>query len=317
MRSPRLLFALAVLVAVAWGVHRLSRQAAPPVTASPAPTPPKAPVTPTRRDPIGVTSVEGVVERQAPGASSWTAVRIGDALAVEDAVRTAEGARATLQVADGARLGLAPSTLLSVREYAPDATRLRLESGRLDASMSDKSSIDLQVESRGSTAVTTARNGDFSLLTSGDGQVTVAARRGRVRLTAGGEVVELREGEQSSVFGADAPTTPSAIPSTLFLKVVGSSQRVQRERTSVVRGETSPGAFVRVNGVVATTQRDGRFSVLLPLAEGENPIVVVAEDAMGRRERADAGTLVVNPERAHDSKARWRDEEKAKGRVVW
>lgn len=322
MRSPRSLVALVALAAAAIAGLAAQRGCLRPSTpattvASPPQPPPKEPNAPVALAPIGVTSVEGIVERQAPGASSWSALHIGDALAVEDAVRTAEGGRATLEVANGPRVALASSTQLSVRDNGLGTTRLRLESGRLDASIAETSDTDLQVESRGSAAVAQTRDGDFSLLASGEGQVTIAARRGRVRFSTGNEVVELHEGQQSSALGNGAPSPPAAIPSTLFLKVAGASQRVQRERTSTIQGEASPGAVVRVNGVVATTQADGRFSVLLPLAEGANAIVVVAEDIMGRRERADGGTLVVNPGHAHDSKARWGDQAKTKGRVVW
>ncbi len=57
--------------------------------------------------------------------------------------------------------------------------------------------------------------------------------------------------------------------------------RKLRYRSTVVEGETSPGAIVVVNGVEARTV-NGRFTATVPLNEGANTVTVVSRDILGR-----------------------------------
>lgn len=55
----------------------------------------------------------------------------------------------------------------------------------------------------------------------------------------------------------------------------------------VVSGKTAAGAEVFVNDMDAVADSDGQFSVTVPLDEGENPIVIVANDSMGNSAEAE------------------------------
>ena len=266
---------------------------------------------------VSVAEVQGGAERQAVSSTSWIQLRSGDTLAADEFIRTVDGGRATLEVGSGTRVALGSGARLSVREASGAGARLRLESGRLSASIPETGGTPLSIESAGSDAIAEATGGDFSMLSSGTGQVTVATQRGRVKLTANGTVVDVGPGEQARVHPGQPLEPPSAIPPSLFLKVVGSRSGVQRARTRTVEGRSSPGALIRVNGVRAVGEADGHFTATVPLEEGKNRIVVEAEDALGRTQRADAGTVTVRTGSGVDGKTTWEDNTKAKGRVVW
>jgi len=61
------------------------------------------------------------------------------------------------------------------------------------------------------------------------------------------------------------------------------SERVYREASIEVEGESEPGAAVTVNGVAATVAQSGAFSLVLMLTPGANRIDVLAEDPAGNR----------------------------------
>jgi hypothetical protein len=59
-----------------------------------------------------------------------------------------------------------------------------------------------------------------------------------------------------------------------------------REAEISVRGRTDPGAEVRLNSQGAwqtiVADRSGNFEMVIPLAEGTNPLRVISRDPMGR-----------------------------------
>ena len=276
----------------------------------PAPTP----ETPQR---IAVKQVEGTVERLGADAA-WTAVRAGDALALEESIRTGESGRAVLDVGEATEVSIEPQSQFSVRDISRTAARVRLDGGRMSATIRDDAESTLRIENQGSDAVAESSGGELSVLNTGDGRVILATRRGRARLSAGNAAVEVGPGEQSVANRGAAPAAPSAIPPSLFLKVVGLEKRMQREKTSTIRGSASPGAVISVNGVRAVSEGDGTFTAVVELQEGRNGIVVRADDVLGRHERFDAGNVTVKSKMAPvESKADWGKNSKAKGNVVW
>ena len=69
------------------------------------------------------------------------------------------------------------------------------------------------------------------------------------------------------------------------LSLTSPAYEVTRNPNATVAGTTDPGATVTVNGVAVPVDGNGTFSTPLSLAEGANPIVVVATDPAGNSAR--------------------------------
>ena len=164
----------------------------------------------------------------------------------------------------------------------------------MSADYQEDGSRVLRIENEDGSAVAEVRKGAFSIANTG-ATVAVATETGAVDLSAGGEKVTVAAGEQSVVAKGEAPTRPKAIPVDVLLKVVDPGCRVQRERTIVINGRTSPGSSVKINDVEAKVAVDGSFRVRIPLIIGKNRIVVVTEDVLGRSKRRLFPCVTVDP----------------------
>lgn len=276
-------FALAGLVIAALGVlgyRVLGRAPAATAAAVPAAPPiqahaPAAHAIAEKR--TTVIAIAGRVERRV--GASWVPLTAGETLAVQDTVRTATGASARIDMG-GELVELGDATELTVGELSQTVSSIVLAGGRVSADGKDVGRV-IRVETRDSDAVAEAGVGDFDVISSGKGQMTVAARSANVRLSAHGTTVAVRPGEQSSVIAGAPPLAPTKIPASLFLKVNASSASAS---VATLHGETAPGAIVSINGVRTATAASGAIEAKVPLVAGKNVIVVDVEDAEGRRE---------------------------------
>jgi Tfp pilus assembly protein PilX len=91
------------------------------------------------------------------------------------------------------------------------------------------------------------------------------------------------ESSPSPAIGA-VKTPSSPVTVTLTAPANGSTVNVS---TVTVRGKTLPKAEVYVNDTYTTAGADGTFSVGISLDEGENPIIVVANDSDGNMAEAE------------------------------
>jgi hypothetical protein len=123
--------------------------------------------------------------------------------------------------------------------------------------------------------------------------VAVATEKGNVKLSARAETVQVRAGQQSLVRRGMAPSPPQALPASLFLKV-GRPPGTLHRREVTVRGETVPGAVVKVNGVTVAADDTGAFAARVPLVEGANKVVLQAVDVLGRRQTAALERVLVD-----------------------
>ncbi len=81
----------------------------------------------------------------------------------------------------------------------------------------------------------------------------------------------------------------------LTLKVTSpSDESVVNVRSTIVTGETIPGAVVSVNGELADVDAGGKFRLNVPLEEGPNVLEIVASDDTGS-ERATILRLIYEP----------------------
>lgn len=242
---------------------------------------------------VEVVEVRGAAARLAER-GEWIQLEPGQMLAVDEAVKTEPESQVTLKVGEQSTVELAENAEVRVREVSDSIQRLGLVKGRVSADYQEDGSRVLRIENEDGSAVAEVRKGAFSVANTG-ATVAVATETGSVDLSAGGEKVTVAAGEQSLVAKGRAPTRPKAIPVDVLLKVVDPGCRVQRERTIVISGRTSPGSSVRINEVEAEVGVDGSFRARIPLIIGRNRIVVTTEDVLGRSKRRLFPCVKVDP----------------------
>jgi hypothetical protein len=278
MRRTRSLAALA-LAAVAAGACSGPKRP-PQVDAAPAPATQAAPAS--QPAPTTAREVTGAVEVRR--GQTWVPLKAGERLEKDDAIRTMAGAVATVAVGDDIEFQVQASSEVTLRDLTATASRVRLERGRVGASVAGK--VVLRVESAHSTAVAEARRGKFAVYTDGKGLVAVAATAGEVRLSSSGGDALLAAGEQGRVVGDGAPTR-EPVPASVYLKVRWPDP-APGEKTLVVRGAAEVGATVDVNGTAAPVGADGTFTASVPAAGARTRLNVTAVDLGGRSASASA-----------------------------
>lgn len=222
-----------------------------------------------------VERVEGTVEKRV--GTRWVAISAGERLTEQDTIRTGVKSRAEIDV--GASVVVEPNTEITVGEISEHVSQVVLSTGHVSANAQTGTTIRIATPDTDTLAETDA--GAFEVLSSGTGQVTVATQRGRAKVTARGASVAVGAGTQTVVRRGEAPTEPTAIPSSLFLKI--SAAGTDRE-VSDIRGETTPGAVVTINGERTAPDPAGKFGEKVAFPKGANVIVIMVEDATGRQE---------------------------------
>jgi hypothetical protein len=256
-----------------------------------------------------VISVRGLVQTRSADDPNWAEANEGQELSADDSVRTGRNAEAKLRVGNGVEVRLSPRSEFSIRELTEGVSRVRLEQGRVSASVDDNGDRVLRVEARGSDAVAETRGGRFGMVTDGKGQVAVATETGSVKLTSAGASVKVEAGTQSTVVQNQAPSAPTAVPKSLFLKVAPPPKTTTNQRRHVVSGTTAPGALVRAGDKVAVADARGKFRVPVTLQDGANRIVVDVTDPSGRETQQRLPKVVVDRKKPGiDAEMKWGDE---------
>jgi hypothetical protein len=302
--GSRIALALGAAVGVVLLGMALSRRLFDDPAPKPAPAAPVAPAAPPAAKKVVVLSVSGVVARSRAGGADVPLAK-GDVLAADETIHTGESGSAALQVGSTAEVQVADRTEFSISEMTDELSRVQLKDGRLSAVVhGDKSR--LRVETSGNEAAAETEAGAFSLLATRGGQVTLATSSGRVRLSARDQSVEVAAGFQSTVRKDGAPTAPTAIPSSLFLKLARPRALVQRERQTVVTGRTAAGAVVSINGVRVGVDEHGEISTTVALRDGPNAVRVSSEDVTGRRQSQNLPTITVESRSPNiETKVKW------------
>ncbi|MFH1810205.1 MAG: FecR family protein [Pseudomonadota bacterium] len=228
-----------------------------------------------------IMDLRGVAQRRLPG-GRWADITQGDALSLDDTIRTLGGGSALVQLGNAVQVRLTPHTEVTIRELTERTSRVRIEEGRIVAEVNPQGRTVLRVEAKGSRAVAEASAGSFSMISDGRGQVAVATSAGSVKLVAAGESVDISAGQVARVSGDAAPTAPAAIPTSLYLKVAAPLRAIQREKETVVQGTATPGALVRAGEQVAMADERGAFRLRVPLREGKNDVQIRVTDVEGR-----------------------------------
>lgn len=217
------------------------------------------------------------------GTGEWQDVLPGATLGPDDAVRAGRNAEASLRLGNGVEVKLSPRSELIVRELTVAVSRVRLDEGHVTAVVGSGGRA-LRVQARGSDAEAESRGGTFGVVTDGRGQLAVATTTGSVRVTAAGASVDVGAGEATTVEAGNAPAAPTAVPSSLFLKVSDLAASHTNQTATTVSGATTPGALVRVGDEVVTADARGRFAMKVPLKDGRNELSVEVIDGSGRQQ---------------------------------
>jgi len=260
--------------------------------ARPAP-PPRPPEDPPARGSGGafeLVEVTGTVEVRRGDA--WVPVARGDQLSTNESIRTAKGSRAVLRTPAGDELVLRERVELAVGELGSTVTELTLLRGRVKAA-AGAGTERLQISAKGATAV--APGGSrFTVYSDTRGAVAVASEQGDVKVLAKGESVTVGTGMQTSVAPGKAPGKPQPVAAEVFLSVAWPKDEIHETKTTL-RGKTTPGTEVTVNGEPASVLEDGRFEITVPLRPGKNKVMVLAESIDGKVRDAKGNVIADAP----------------------
>ncbi len=242
--------------------------------------------------------IEGVVEHQTKQ-GTWIAIGEGETLSVLDTVRVGADSHASFSIGDSIRFTAPALSEFHLLEVSEVVARIQLGEGRIAASAEGR---PLRIEFDNSDATAETRDGDFSVMTEGKGIVAVATERGAVNVSAQGKTVRVETGMQSLVQAGSVPARPTAIPSSLFLKVRRPRAAANLE-TVVVRGRATPGTLVQMPGAQIPVGPGGAFMQRVPLPVGSRHIEVEVTDAQGRRESV--LVQVIAPKATTKASIRW------------
>jgi hypothetical protein len=226
---------------------------------------------------LELVDVEGRVEKRA--GDRWVALAKHDPLTAQDTIRTSDGSRARIQTGDTI-VELGSRSEITVGEISATLSQYLLNTGRVSAKLG-AAGRTIRIETRSADAVAESASGRFDVLDAA-GRVAVAAEDGRVRVRAHGAAVDVHAGELTTVTAGAGPTAPAEIPPSLFLKIAPTEAR---GHTAALRGTTEPGAVVTIGATHVAADDRGAFASQVPLKSGDNVIVVVVDDAMGRHEQ--------------------------------
>ncbi len=251
---------------------------------------------------IKVLKLTGQVERNT--GNGWEPLRVGYMLTQDSVIRTKQGA-AVLGVGENAQVEVAENSQFRLGEVTNNLSKVKLEGGRIEARVHGGGDERLAVEVLGSDMVAETSDGEFAVMRNDDALVTVASRKGEVRVAAQGEKVTVKEGQLSTIQPQQPPSIPEKIPGSLFLKLTNKPKSRQRENYVMLEGETTPGAVVSVGGV-RVSARDGKFAAKVPLKEGQNELTLRVDDALGRQaEQALPKVFVDSRAPKNNSRVEW------------
>lgn len=237
----------------------------------------------------------------------WQILDKNAVLGLDDRIRTGRNSSAMIRLGNAVQVRLTARTEVTIRELTQRTSRVRIEEGHIIAAVNPSGKTVLRVEAKGSEAVAEAKGGSFSMISDGHGQIAVATSAGSVSLTSAGKAVEIQAGEIAQVKGAQAPSAPQAIPSSLFLKIQAPERRLQREKTTEIKGRATPGSMVRVGRKIAVTDAKGQFRLRVPLREGKNAIEVSVSDHDGKEKvrRLPSITVDTREPKIEDTQVKW------------
>ena len=261
---------------------------------STAPTPPPSPVD------TAVIAVSVAGSAWVDDGAKRRTLKQGDRLAHGELVETSEGGRVVL-LDHGANVVDVRATTRVYCGSSAEETHVDIERGVLQVSGVDRVSVVLRA-TNGTERFRLEQGRVGVAVAQGGGSLAVLDGQAFVEDGGGGQT--LTQGRQW-IFGA---ARDIARPAELTLAIDRLSDREATHGTLLLTGKTQPGALVTVNGVTASVDAEGAFSVTLSLPRQTARIVVHARDALDReRELAFALREQRSPSpRERRIETRWR-----------
>lgn len=257
-------------------------------------------------------AVVGQVEIKKQGTKRWVPAKVTEVLQEGDEIRTGLFSDATLHLRGASSVIVSANTSFVVGEdIGGDQTErsfFELGVGQITAAIPRGTEHEYEFHSKGSDAVASAQQGEFSLTTDGKGTVVVDTRAGDVKLKAKGQEVVVKKGRRSVVRPNKPPSRVMPIPSSVALQVKWPPTKIDRTRTTI-SGTTTAGTLVMVNGFQVRADEEGHWSLDVPLREGSNRLVVSVTDSAGnsaRRESPEIRVDTVPPGLEVDAKDLWK-----------
>jgi hypothetical protein len=248
---------------------------------------------------------EGAVEHRTPG-ETWRPLGIGEAVGIDNEVRTGPSSRARLQLGSQVTVELADNTGINVAQLSETLSRVLLQDGRVVSEVRAAEGFRFRVQVQGNNSQAETSAGRFGVLRRSGTPAAFAAEQGSVTVTGAGRSVTLQQGEQTFVADNDVPSAPTKLPSSLLLKLGRPPPSRLRARQVQVSGETSPGTIVTIGTTVTAPNESGQFKSTVALVDGPNEIRVQVEDVAGRRQTAKIPNVTVDSSPPHVT-----------GKVVW
>ncbi len=238
----------------------------------------EAPTTTVGASLFRVAAIEGPTETYHNG--QWYVVQAGDSLSLQDVIRTPRGSRALLR-RGSAEIEVKENVDIRLDQLAETtATFDVLRGGNVTANVGQAKEI-LEI-SAGQARTVNQGTARWVVSLGPTGRVSVAATKGEVRFSAAGRAVALTAGTESVAGAGQGPSQPEQIPEDLLLSVVWPELGARSARTTIV-GKVSPSSRVKLNGIEADVQADGRFTVSPGVAVGPNRWDFSVEDINGRK----------------------------------
>lgn len=270
-----------------------------PPKAAPAPPPRSA----TAAVQALVISVEGDVENGREG-GSWSRLRPGDSVRVDSLLRTGSDGRTDLSVGQRARVSIGASSEVSIRELTDSVHRFRLTRGRMVADYEREGERVLRVEDGSGETVAETKSARFGVLSTGTG-IAVATTSGGIELRTRRQSVHVAGGEQSFVPQGGTPLPPTAIPTSVLLKVGNALADSSETLCAEIDGEAAEGSEVTVDGVIAPLDPAGQFHVRVVRKPGQTFALVAIRDPSGR-EKTRKVACTPPPAQIRDMAIRWK-----------
>lgn len=242
------------------------------------------------------------------GSSEWAPARLGLPLNEGDEIRTGSFSETTLALPRRSSVVIGPKTSFVVGQDRVQRSTFELGEGSIVAAIPKQTDHSYWFHSRGSEAVATAEQGEFSLQTDGRGTVVIDTHKGEVKVKAEGREVKVAKGARSVVLPKQPPTEPLPVPTSLALQVRWPPAKTDQPKTRI-SGKTEAAAQVLVNGVSVRADQRGEFQVDVPLREGSNQVVVTATDAAGNSTSQQSPEIRVDtrpPDVKVDAEGLWR-----------
>jgi hypothetical protein len=226
-----------------------------------------------------VAEATGRVEAHRGG--RWVLISRGDVLTQDDVVRTSNG-RALLKIGLGTEIELRDRVEVRLDSISRAGASLDLRRGKLVARVGHADSNLVVTAANTRTVNDRSAPARFVVLADDRGQVTVAATEGAARFESAGHVVVVPAGQLTRAEAGQAPADPETIPEEIFLTVTWPTKESRDDDRIPIGGRVDPRSLVRVNGVPAEPDANGRFAAAVPVHDGSNPVEVEVEEISGR-----------------------------------